>query len=390
MKPPPAAADAPTPAGTSFQPSQLAAALGAGMVALMSMGVLPVLLAALAGEHRISDAGIGFAASVQTFAVAISATLAASFLPARRLRILSFAFAVLLGAADLSTLWLRSQETILASRGLAGLLEGLLFWIAAGAIARSSTSERLAGLLLTGATAVSLAASALIANLLLPRYGANGGFALLAVITLLFAPACRLLPQAYPPTGHEFAHRALPGRGVAALGGAALYTAVGMGCFIYLLPLGARFGVSPQGGGQALSVLLAAQLVGGGLASALAGRIGYLTVLAACGVAYLALFGVYSLGSGALIFTAAAALLGFLNFFSVPFLYPLAVDADHSRRSALQSGPAQLLGSAVGPLLAAWVVAGFGLGGVLYLSAALVGLAMIPVVYVRSTRNKPR
>ena len=59
------------------------------------------------------------------------------------------------------------------------------------------------------------------------------------------------------------------------------------------------------------------------------------------------------------LFVAANAVGGFTGLFLSPFLVPMTIEADPSRRAAVQSGAAQLIGGAMGPLLASrWSATG--------------------------------
>ena len=69
---------------------------------------------------------------------------------------------------------------------------------------------------------------------------------------------------------------------------------------------------------------------------------------------------------------------GFFGIFVTPFLVPMTIDADPSRRAAVQSGAAQLLGGAFGPLVASRVVDDAHSRGVLYLGVALALYAAVP------------
>jgi hypothetical protein len=69
----------------------------------------------------------------------------------------------------------------------------------------------------------------------------------------------------------------------------------------------------------------------------------------------------------------------------VPFL----IEADPSRRSAMQSGAAQLLGGALGPLLASLAVGGGDVRGVLWLGAGLLLAGLAGVAAMRLTARTP-
>jgi hypothetical protein len=76
-----------------------------------------------------------------------------------------------------------------------------------------------------------------------------------------------------------------------------------------------------------------------------------------------------------------------VGLFLAPFLVPMTIDADPTRRAAMQSGAAQLLGGAVGPLLASLVVGERDVHGVLALGAGLLVAGLSVVAWLRF--NKP-
>jgi hypothetical protein len=59
-----------------------------------------------------------------------------------------------------------------------------------------------------------------------------------------------------------------------------------------------------------------------------------------------------------------------------PFLLPMTIEADPSRRATMQSGAVQLLAGAFGPLLASFTVGEGSAHGVLYLGGVLLLLAL--------------
>ena len=68
----------------------------------------------------------------------------------------------------------------------------------------------------------------------------------------------------------------------------------------------------------------------------------------------------------------------------------MTIEADPSRRAALQSAGAQLLASALGPLLASRIVSDSDVHGALLLGAALlvVGTVMITGLHVVAVRER--
>ena len=82
---------------------------------------------------------------------------------------------------------------------------------------------------------------------------------------------------------------------------------------------------------------------------------------------------------------SANALAGLVALFLGPFLVPMTIDADPSRRAAMQSGAAQLLGGALGPALASLVVGEREVHGVLWLGAGLMLAGLVVVSWLRFT-----
>jgi hypothetical protein len=78
-------------------------------------------------------------------------------------------------------------------------------------------------------------------------------------------------------------------------------------------------------------------------------------------------------------FILADAVAGAVALLVGPFMVPMIIEADPSRRSAMQSAGAQALGGAAGPLMAFLIVGDHDVHGVLWMGAALllIGLTMI-------------
>jgi DHA1 family inner membrane transport protein len=365
---------------------QYFAGIALGVISLLSQGVLPLLLGSLHAEHRLGASGIGLAASLEAFSITITSSLAGLLLRPSSLRLYAGTASLILALANISTLGIGAESGILAIRAVAGIPEGILFWLAIGMIARSATTERWAGILVTGSNVVSLVSAAALSAYVLERFGANGGFALLAVLSAAGAGIATFMPTSYSALPKGVLSAVEGWRGLGALLGAMLYTASAMGVFIYLVPLANAAGFDSVVSGEALTALLAGQLGGSLIATLIAGRVGYFAVLLGSAVGYLCVWPIYALRPPAWAFITASGAVGLITFFSIPFLYPLTVDADPSRRAAVQSGPAQMMGSALGPFVAAWAVAWYGTLGAVYVGAWILLLAMAVIVVVRRPR----
>src|SRR5215469_5238396 len=182
--------------GPDLSLPEAASALSFGVVSLLFAGVLPALLGALADEGRLSAAGFGRVASLEALSMGIATALAGILLPPKRLRLIGLATTIVLSAVDFSALG-AGEGTILVLRMLAGVAEGILLWISVGMIARNEPPERWAGVFFTGSTSAQLLLALAFALYVIPHFGADGGFALLGIATLLGVIGVFACPERY-------------------------------------------------------------------------------------------------------------------------------------------------------------------------------------------------
>jgi len=338
--------------------------------------VLALLLGALADERRLSVAGIGVCATLEALSMGAATGLAGLVLQPRRLKAITITAVLVLAACDLATSGARGPGVVI-SRTLAGVPEGILLWVCIGMIARTRTPERWAAVLVTATPLAQFAAAWALAAQVLPRLHAGGGFAFMAACVLLAAPIAVLLPDAYAPLPDAGRTPfSLPARGWIALSAVLILVAASGAVGIYLVPLAHQAGLSLGVASTATAISLGAQVLGGALALSLAGRVGYVPALAAGAASFLVAWTVYGFHEPAWIFISATALFGLAAVFVSPFFVPMTVDADPTRRAAMQIGAAQLSGGALGPLIASRVVSDGRVHGVLVLGGGLVVVSL--------------
>jgi hypothetical protein len=377
-------------AGPPYTPIETGSTILLGVIALLIAGLLGLLLSALAEEHRLAASGIGLAAMLEALSTGLVTGLAGVVLKPRRLRPTAALASLALVAIDLAT----TKTTgggVLAIRALAGLPEGVLLWISIGFISRTLTPERWAAMLFTGMGITQLGAATLLTVYVLPKFGANGGYVTVAAAAALGVPLAAFLPRALGNLpGTEEASGAPPLKGWIALFCTLCFSAPLAAVAVYVVPLARQAGLSIETGRTAISVGLALQIVGGGLATILAGRVRYISIFWFCTVALLVNWAVYAISGPAGLFIAMAGLGGLCGGLGPPFLVPMTIEADPSRRTAMQSGAAQLLAGALGPFLAALVVGEQDAHGVLVLCAALLITALLGVMGLHRNAHAAR
>jgi hypothetical protein len=367
--------------GPALTGLEAGASIALGVVSLLIAGVLPILLGALTDEHRLSATGIGLSVTFEALTMGIVTGLVGIVLKARHLRTIALLSTLALAGLDLAVIRMHHDAGVMVVRALAGIPEGFLLWITIGMIARTETPERWAGVLFTALTCAQLAISTAFAAIVLPRFNADGGFVCLAAISLIGLAISRFIPNHFAPLpdAGEGSGGAPPLRGWVALAGTLIFVAASGAVGIYIVPLAHEAGLTSGVARTANSASLAAQILGAALATAVAGRVHYFRVFVGGTIASLGMWAIYGFPTSAAIFIAASCVLGFVAVFVTPFLVPMTIEADPSRRAAVQSGAAQLLGAALGPLLASQVVSDRNVHGALYLGAGLLltGLAII-------------
>ena len=367
---------------------EAAGAIGVGVNSLLVLGVLPVLLGALADEHRLSAAGIGEAATAEVLTMGVATGLAGIILKPKRLKAIGVAASVALALADLATA--RAEGLgVIALRGLAGVIEGVLLWITVSMIARTATPERWAGVFFTAQTFAQLLLAVAFALWIMPASGSDGGFwALTACALVGVAPALVAPSRLADLNPGEAIAGPPPFRGWIALAGTLVYVAGGGAVAVYLQPLAHQAGLDAGVARTALWVSLAAQVVGGASATALAGRVRWFHVFLMTSTASAVVWWLFGHRIAAWVFISANAVSGLTAIFLAPFLVPMTIEADPSRRAAVQSGAAQLLGGALGPLLASLAVSERDVHAVLWLGAGLMLAGLGTVGWLHVTHGK--
>ncbi len=375
--------------GPDLPLSEAAAALALGVVSLLLAGVLPAVLGALADEHRLSAAGIGLTATSEALAMGLSTAMAGIALKPRYLRLIAALAALVLAGCDLASIG-AAGGGVMMLRTLAGVPEGMLLWITVGMIARTRTPERWAGIFFTVLTASQLVLALVFAQWVLPVYGADGGFLGLAAASAAGIGFAFFTARQYAPLAQaEGESGSPPPRGWYTLFATLIYIGATSTVGVYLQPLAQEAGLSADVARTAIWVSLAAQIAGGAAATALAGHVRYFTIFAVSAIVFAASWAVFVLEPPAWAFVAANAAGGFVSILLAPFLVPMTIEADPSRRAAVLSGSTQVLAGALGPFAASFAVADDDVRGAIVLGTVslALGLALIAGLHFTSSRN---
>lgn len=382
---------APAWIGDAPRVGQSAAVMLVGIVGVMIAGLQPQLLGALEQEGRLQAAQLGHAATAELLAMGLAAGLAGALLKPRRLRLIGLIAGLALAVIDVLTTRL-SGEAITVARAAAGVPSGTMIWITLSLIARAPRPERWSGAYLTLQTLAQFLLATVLTAFVIGRTGANGGWLALAGVSAaaglvaLAAPA-QLGPLPRPEGGGGLP----PARGFVALAACFLFLAFIVGVWVYAEPLSKQAGHPPSVVGTAVSLSLAFQVAGGAAATVLAGRLRWFPTLLVCTLLDLALLAAFASLPAPVMFLAASAAFGFIWLFLMPFLVPMTIEADPSRRAAVLLGGAQLLGGSLGPLMASLVVSDTDARGALAFGVIclVAGFALVAGLHLRPARGRP-
>ncbi|HEY2033979.1 MAG TPA: hypothetical protein VGH02_09870 [Rhizomicrobium sp.] len=360
-----------------------------GSLALLMVGVMPALLGALADSGRLSAAGIGQCATLESLTMGLCAGISGAFLKARHLRWIAAGASLALALLDFGSMS-ASGSGVLIVRTLAGIPEGILLWITVGMIARTETPERWAGFFWTSIVSCQLLL-ALSFVYIIPHFGSEGGFAALGLTALCGLAAAAKAPNFYanlPVNPGESG--APPLRGWWALFATLLFTAASGAVLIYLQPMSHEAGLNADVARTSLWVSLAAQVAGGFLATALAGRVHWFTVFCCSTVLFISGWFTLTIHPPAWLFITANGWIGLVIVLIGPFLVPMTIEADPSRRTAMQSGATQLLAGALGPALASLIVSDADVFGAVWLGTGLIlsGLTLMGALHFTALRAR--
>ena len=368
---------------------QVVAALAIGTIAVLMVGVQPIVLGELVDAHQVSLEGVGIVAMAEIILLGLGVVLGDALLPVGQLRWITIAAALAAGGLDALTLRATGDGAMTAVRAAAGLAEGVLVWGTTGVIVRTANPARVGGIFFVLQTLAQALLGLLLAHAVIPRWGWQGGFAALAALALsccllAFAQPARLVPLAPPAvSGFRWSARTLQPLAVAFLQLATL------GAFwAYLEPLGKAAGFDGRGAQTLIAAVLATQVVAGSVATLAVRRLPVVPTLVACSLALAGVTAtVHQLPAGhTRDFALACLLFGFVWLFMLPFHIGLAFRADPSGRLAGLVPAAQLLGSAFGPLMASFIVEGDNASAVPLLSAGFALAAAVLALLGRAPR----
>ncbi len=361
-----------------MNPFTIFGAMVIATASLLSLGVLPILLGGLDEVGRLGKAGIGQAATLELFGLALASAVGGYWMGWGGMRLKTAAAALGLVAVNVATAYAGSEVSILFDRAMAGLLGGLLFGAANAIIVRSDTPDRLTGILNGASVIPQIGLAYLIPVVLIPRFGIEAGFYTLAagaLVAALFAGT--LVDRVDTLVEAERTPIQISGE-LILFGLATVLQSGGLGAaWTYIERVASQHGFSPSVVGLAFSVALAGQVVGAWLSAwAVPNTAKWPTLF------LLVLAQATSIAVAVLISMPTAFIVSVCVFASVAaaaMAYQMAqiVRLDATRRAAILILPMILFGTGLGPLLASFATTEVNVLGGCWVAVAMTTISLV-------------
>lgn len=335
----------------------LSCALLAGCTAALQ----PILLGSLVRAGALAPAQLGHAAAAEAMGTLVATTLAATFLSTRGLRLwasLALATGIL---CNILTPML-AGAAIVTARFVDGCSSGLLIWLLVAMLTREDTPALTLGIYNTLRTVLALALALIFANIRARWWPHLSGYHVIAALEACMSLSIVMLPAQLDSYTAERSTRTPISRipdipGLFGLAASLLFMAGIMGFWIYAEKVQTGQGSSAENAMRILPVSLLGQVVGGSMSALLARYVGtYQAIFFGIAAICLAVMTIVLFHHPLAHFWAFLE-FGFFWIFVPTFQIPLLLDLDPSARAAMLNPSAQLSGSALGPIMAALLVA---------------------------------
>lgn len=351
-----------------------------GSSGMLIFGVQPLLYGAYVHAGRISEAGLGFLASVEIAAVAVGSTL--GILASRRIPLIPIGLAgiALLAFANLGM----EGFPLYVARLAAGFGSGLTVTLAARAIAAENNVNAASGLFMF----LQAASQYLILQYFsLGDDAPSAGSVQLAMaiavgVALLALPA---VPARFASSdadeGEASAGGMPPPRGFLALGATALFLGAVVGIWAYLALWLESRGASPEQVAPMLTASMVGQMAGALVAIGIGtrGNSG-IRVVWLSGLLLATTAAMYFAGAGGALIWALVVTFGVIWMVATPALSGFLVQVDPSRRALPFAASAQLAGIAILPTFAGEYFAEAGMDYVILAFAVVLVASLVLIV----------
>lgn len=341
--------------------------------------VLPLLVGATVELLGFTAKQAGWIGGADMFGGTVSALCVSFIVPRGKWRLLIVSGIVILTVADVFSGLAQHFPSLLLSRIVAGLGEGVVLTIATVSIAETRNPDRVyafaaAGLVAYGSPALYLMPS------LLAAQGLRGVFWFLAALTAVTTPLVRCVPDCARLSAASttpVAKVRISRKSVIGLAGVFTYFIAQGGVWAYLDRIALAHHIETSRVGMALAMSAIAGFLGALLASWLDVRYGRLKPLLCSTLGTVVALLTLNENGTLAVFTAMTALFNFSWNVAVPYQFGALAEVDSSRRTVALAGVFVNAGLAAGPVIAAAIISEQSVQNVSWMGMAFSGLSFL-------------
>ncbi|RZF63650.1 MFS transporter [Sphingomonas populi] len=362
----------------------LSMAIGTGGLAFFA--IIPIVMGSLVSAGRIDAAQLGWAATGSTLFSAAGMMLGLKVLKRSGDRWIVVAAGLVMALGNLAAWFMPNFSLIFWACSIAGVSQGVLVAVVALSIGYAPNPARLSGIFLAVSVPPPLLLAYFLPTSLMPYFGNGAGFTSVALVGVICAVCAFFIRDDFAKETTEVVERIRwsPWT-VAALAGVLLGTAGFGAAWTYVDLLGVSLGLTPQTIGLAVSAAIMGQFIISALVAAIGWRLPMLKTLLAVSALQVIIALMLQKSGSPLFFTLLLTAFGSLWQGSTPFATGLLAALDESRRLAPLTLPLQLVGLALGPLVAS-SVASTNIVYVLLVAAGFYGLTLLTYMVVLCDR----
>ena len=353
------------------------ASIVVGTVALMVLGIQPVLLGALAQTHRVTDAQLGPLATIEVLALAFGSAVGPRWLGAGGMKWKAMGLSLALAAANMGVYLAHSALMLDVLRGIAGLLEGLIMGATIVIMIKDKNPDRLNAIFLGLSTAPQALLAYLLPVWIAPRLGPEGGFVVLAALALVSAGWSLMLKDSAAAAHEEAAGAPVWSLSIlVALAAVALQNGAIGGAWAYIELLADQHHFPAQVAAIAVSGGLVFQVAGALAVAAFGPRFDFRAALVVGSLGQTGVIIALALAGSPVAFLVPALCFGLFWLALSPFQVRLLIALDPTRSAATLLTAVSLVGLSIGPSISALGVGAAGVTGAFWLAAGMMAVAV--------------
>jgi DHA1 family inner membrane transport protein len=335
----------------------IALTIAIGCCGTLVLGIQPLLLETLLSQGILNTTEVGWTATAEVLGMAIGVLLGSRLLSKAHAKAGLIACGIGMASSNIATIAVHAVAGVILVRIISGVTEGVMVAAAVLSISYSNMPGRLNAIFLAAGTTPQILLAYGVPAVIVPRFGPNSGFGVMAVTGLVSVALAIWVRAAFAPHPESVNTNVSWTPRIILVLFATLTTAAAIGaCWGYIGSLASENGFSEQTTGVAVTASLIFQVLGSVFVMVIGYRLSFRIALVGGAIIQTIAIIVLLHSNSIRQFTVALSVFGFCWQGCMPFAMDLIVEEDESRATAPLILPLMLTGLSVGPFIASFCV----------------------------------